>query len=106
MAKWGAEALAYNRYINQNGSLKRVPVPDLAAPPKIPDNRAQPGFKPGPVKHPPGLDLDGIGRMLRRILPQDLDTGDILLFAVLLLLYVDSGDIEMLLVLGLLFFMK
>lgn len=44
--------------------------------------------------------------MLRRILPQDLDTGDILLFAVLLLLYVDSGDIEMLLVLGLLFFMK
>ena len=93
--------MAYNRYVNQGGTRRRLVVQDDApAPPRpvFPD-RGQRGPDPG-------LNFGKLGDTLKALLPQGLDTGDLLLFAVLLLLYVDSGDTEALILLGVLLFMK
>ncbi len=98
--------MTYNRYVNQNGSHKRLQVPEkkearpreAAVPP-----RSGPQNNTGASMFP---DLNGIGRMLNNILPNQFDNGDLLLFAVLLLIYLDSRDIEPLIMLGVLIFMK
>ena len=95
--------MAYNRYVNQDGRRRRLVVQEDAAPSPMPRRSPPPGGMHGPG---PGLNLAGLGGTLKNLLPQDLDTGDLLLFAVLLLLYAESGDTEALILLGVLLFMK
>ena len=97
--------MAYNRYVNQDGRRRRLVVQEDEAPLRRPQHGHSPGgtHRPGPG---PGLNLMGLGSTLKNLLPQDLDTGDLLLFAVLLLLYTESGDTEALILLGVLLFMK
>ena len=101
--------MAFNRYVNENGNRRRLSVPETSPEPEhrqAPAAAAVP-LQPSRNQRPgPGFDLNGIGRMLKNILPKNLDTGDMLLLAVLLLLYIDSGDIEILIMLAALFFMK
>lgn len=99
--------MAFNRYVNENGSRRRLSVPETSPEPEHRQAPASVPPQPSRNQRPgPGFDLNGISRMLKNILPKNLDTGDMLLFAVLLLLYIDSGDIEMLIMLAVLFFTK
>ncbi len=75
----------YNRYYGNTGRVERVGTP-----------RPAPGTSPPPPeKRPPGPPegLSGeLSRILRRLSPARLDTEDLLLMAVLYLLYRECGD--------------
>ena len=96
--------MAYNRYQGNSGRVQRVeerqrePGPAPSAPPRPgPGERRPPGLFPG---------LSGeLGRLLSRLSPMELETEDILLIAVLYLLYRDSGDEEFLFMIGGLLFL-
>ena len=79
-----------NRYEGNTGRFTRMPEPqDLPPPP--------PG--PRPPRRPPELDL-------RRLLPgigAELETEDLLLLLILYLLYRESGDQELLVIMGAMF---
>lgn len=84
---------AINRYDGLTGAHTRLPEPEPffppPPPPPPPEHRPPPG--------PPGLpDLSGLlGRMLG-----ELETEDLLLVLILYLLYRESGDTELLIILG------
>lgn len=89
-----------NRYEGNTGRFTRMPEPqDLPPPPPEPmprPVRPAPGPMPPP---PPGLDL-------RRLLPgigAELETEDLLLLLILYLLYRESGDQELLVIMGAMF---
>ena len=89
-----------NRYEGNTGRFTRMPEPqDLPPPPPEPmprPIRPAPGPMPPP---PPGLDL-------RRLLPgigAELETEDLLLLLILYLLYRESGDQELLVIMGAMF---
>ena len=89
-----------NRYEGNTGRFTRMPEPqDLPPPPPGPmprPVRPAPGPMPPP---PPGLDL-------RRLLPgigAELETEDLLLLLILYLLYRESGDQELLVIMGAMF---
>ena len=76
----------YNRYYGNSGRCERVGVPP---PPPPPPSR------PPPEQRPPGppWGLSGeLGRLLARLAPGRLETEDLLLLAILWLLYRESGD--------------
>ena len=93
----------YNRYIPQSdGSYCRKTIPDSCAqkkqsqscapaapPPPPPPPREQRQSKPHPQHHPP--QPSGIGSFLRRILPENFDTGDLMIVLLLLLM---AGDCQ------------
>lgn len=90
-----------NRYEGNTGRFTRMPEPqDLPPPPpgpRPPPIRPVPG--PRPPRHPPELDL-------RRLLPgigAELETEDLLLLLILYLLYRESGDQELLVIMGAMF---
>ena len=90
-----------NRYEGNTGRFTRMPEPqDLPPPPPGPSPhpiRPVPG--PRPPRHPPELDL-------RRLLPgigAELETEDLLLLLILYLLYRESGDQELLVIMGAMF---
>lgn len=107
----------YNRYRGNSGRVERVtspapppgppsplPPPDeTASPPEPERRRAAPGGAPPGGKTPSdalrGLrgSLDGI---LSRLDPGRLETEDLLVLAILWLLYRDSGDKELLIAMG------
>lgn len=121
----------YNRYIrNDNGEYRRVPVPEnvpprsepYAPPPPPPPPPDSGGYHPfsgggprygydsshgnGPRNSPPPGDsgrrnglLSGI---LKKLNLEHIDTGDLLLILILILLFKDGEDEEMLIALGLL----
>ena len=76
-----------NRYEGNTGRVTRMPEPqDLPPPPRPPGPR-------------PGMDL-------RRLLPgigEELDAEDMLLLLILYLLYRESGDQELLVIMGAMF---
>ena len=75
----------YNRYIpQQDGSYRKNPIPEQkkAPPPSIP---------PAPCPPPPSRTETSAEGFLRQLLPKNLDTGD--LFVILLLLLM-AGDCE------------
>ena len=76
----------YNRYYGNSGRCERVGAPPPPPPPKPP---------PAPEQRPPGppRGLSGeLGRLLGRLAPGRLETEDLLLLAILWLLYRESGD--------------
>ena len=90
----------YNRYRGNSGRRERVPEPgDFSPPPPRPAAPPPPG--PEPQSPDAGLFSRGLGALLRRLSPGALETEDLLILAVLWLLYRESGDREFLLMLGL-----
>ena len=76
----------YNRYYGNSGRCERVGAPPPPPPPKPP---------PAPEQRPPGppRGLSGeLGRLLGRLAPGRMETEDLLLLAILWLLYRESGD--------------
>ncbi len=89
----------YNRYVrNDNGVYSRIPQEDTAPPP-------QEDASPPPPPPPPG-GTDGLTGLLRHLLDQfhldRVDTGDLLLLAILFFLFKEDADEELLVALGLL----
>jgi hypothetical protein len=109
----------YNRYIPQpDGSYRRNRMPDARprepvhrAPPPTPESPCPPppppqpqpecpSAPPAPVpcapkhhcKQPPSKQENSIGSFLRQILPKDLDTGDLLISLLLLLMAGDCAE--------------
>lgn len=104
----------YNRYIrNDTGVYERVPVPEAQdAPPREPPRpdpsaggppprQGQPGPSPPPTGRETGQrgPLEGL---LGKLKLDNIDTGDLLLLAILFLLFREGGDEELLIALGLL----
>lgn len=97
----------YKRWQGNTGVVDRVeerpappPAPAGPAPPPPP----RPGPPPGPMPRPgaAGEELPPFfGRLFGML--GDLETEDLLMILILYLLYRESGDVEMLLILGFLF---
>ncbi len=86
----------YNRYFpSENGVFERRTVPE--------PEPAQ-AHRPLPPPEPPAEKKRGDG-LLGRLLPKDLDTGDLLLILILLLLMQDGGEDSETLVLTILAFL-
>lgn len=119
----------YNRYIrNDQGAYTRIPEEEPRQPqasppppggPEPPHTGDRPGdgashAPPGGGQHPPHTDAppqddgrgDSLTGLLRRLLDQfhlnSLDTGDLLLLAILYFLFREGADEELLVALGLL----
>ena len=83
----------YNRYIPNGISYTRIPEEEApAAPPPGPERPEEPGEKKA-------AELSGLLRGLRL---EGLDTGDVLLLLILLLLFLEGDDWELIITLGLL----
>ena len=86
-----------NRYEGNTGRVTRLPeAHDRVPPPPPPGPALRP---PPPPGLPPGLDL-------RRLLPglgAELEAEDLLLLLILYLLYRESGDQELLVIMGAMF---
>ena len=86
-----------NRYWGNTGRSERVEEPPLRAPEDAP-RPSPPGAERRPPpgeRRPPGAQsgLSGeLGRLLGRLSPARLETEDLLLLAILYLLYRESGD--------------
>ena len=106
----------YNRYVPQSdGSYQRNRMQD-SAPRRVSPPPAPPSPPPGPAHTPPAPPCEpppvqaesiGIGNFFRQLLPQGLDTADLLIILLILLM---AGDCEedrnyALLTLALYFFM-
>lgn len=87
----------YNRYIpNQDGTYQksRIQNPEQdrkqPCPPKDPPQA--PPCPPPPPSEPPYRSPGGAGDFLRQLLPKNLDTGDLLIIVLLLLMAGDCKD--------------
>lgn len=118
----------YNRYIrNDNGVYERVSIPDpYQEPPHEPPRNGGGQGQPPPAGRqpererrdpppgnaaygpppPPPFDRGGrqglLNGLLGKLKLDNIDTGDLLLLAILFLLFKDGGDDELLIALGLL----
>ena len=94
----------YNRYVPQpDGSYRKNKLPDAAPPPPPPSSPPPPQEKVCPPPPPPpprpehrpeihcGHSAQA-GDFLRRLLPKNLDTGDLLVIVLLLLMAGDSNE--------------
>ena len=89
-----------NRYEGNTGRMIRIPEPQDLPPPPPPRSGPQRRPPPPPPRAPfPGFDL---GRLLPG-LGEGLETEDLLLLLILYLLYRESGDQELLIILGAMF---
>ena len=90
----------YNRYIPQpDGSYRRSRMPDASRPhrpqpepePPCPEPEPQ---KPASKAHPRSQrrDSQDISTFLKRLLPKDFDTGDLLIIVLLLLMAGDCAE--------------
>lgn len=83
----------YNRYIGQNGAY----YPIEEAPNRNDIGRQPPPHHSGP--DPGDSIFGGIASALKSILPDTMDTGDLLLLLILLLMYIETKDEETLITL-------
>lgn len=100
----------YNRYIGNTGKYYRVEEPGDKIPPKpvsVPDPDYHTTAKaPNPISKPKGFFpnsrglSDGLRGLLKGILPDKVDIGDLLLILILLLLYIEKEDEDILIILG------
>lgn len=102
-----------NRYQGNSGRVVRVE--ESAALPSVPRHEPKLPFVPPEAKHGrPGAmpggglsgALGGIGEKLSRLIPTDLgqlETEDIILLLILYLMYRESGDSELLIIMGAMF---
>lgn len=81
-----------NRYFGNTGRMERLP--DRPKPPPPP-----PPCVPTPPPPRPGRETD-VFRFLRRLDPRRMEQEDLLLLAILWLLYRESGERELLIVMG------
>lgn len=82
----------YNRYIpNQDGSYQKNRIPNPEQKPSCPPNAppSEPPCPAPPPPEPPYRAPGGAGDFLRQLLPKNLDTGDLLIIVLLLLM---AGD--------------
>ena len=98
-----------NRYQGNSGRVERFPESgeDRRAPPReqIPRRQPPPPVRPTPPEPVPGGLLNGLGD-LGRLLPDkigELETDDIILLLILYLMYRESGDSELLIIMGAMF---
>ena len=104
--------MAYNRYNGSTGERTRVEEPASVEPPRdaSPLPRESAPERPPPPeseKTPPSPLLSlrsGLDGIFERLDPKRLETEDILVLAILWLLYRESGDWEMLIALGAYYF--
>lgn len=97
----------YNRYTPQSdGTFRRAHVPDPPLPPPPPKPQAPPPQEEAPAKpiHAPGPpprrsaprrdppEGRGIGSFLRQLLPKDMDTADLMIVLLLLLMAGEDPD--------------
>ncbi|MEG2119992.1 MAG: hypothetical protein RRY53_06505 [Pseudoflavonifractor sp.] len=82
--------MMYNRYIPSGTSYTRVTEED-AAPPTAPREAETAGEKKG-----------GLSALLKGLKLENMDTGDILLLLIMLFLFLEGDDIELIITLGLL----
>lgn len=90
----------YKRWQGNTGEVRQVEERSAPPPPPRPAP-SPPPRSPGHAPTPPLSGLPFLGR-LEGVLGA-LETEDLLLIAILYLLYRESGDVEMLLILGVLF---
>ena len=95
-----------NRYQGNSGRVERFPESgeERRAPPReqIPRRQPPPPVRPKPPKPAPGGLLNGLVD-IGRLLPDkigELETDDIILLLILYLMYRESGDKELLFILG------
>lgn len=98
-----------NRYQGNSGRVERFPesVEERRAPPReqIPRRPPPPPVRPKPSEPAPGGLLNGLGD-IGRLLPDkigELETDDIILLLILYLMYRESGDSELLIIMGAMF---
>ena len=103
--------MAYNRYNGSTGERTRVEEPASIEPPgESPLPRESTPERPPPPeseKTPPSPLLSlrsGLDGIFERLDPKRLETEDLLVLAILWLLYRESGDWEMLIALGAYYF--
>lgn len=85
----------YNRYRGNSGQVERVPDAPHA------EFRPRPSMPPAAKqKPPPGVSGGGLQQLLQKFSLADLESEDLLLILVLYLLYRESGDKELLFILG------
>ena len=97
-----------NRYQGNSGRVERFPESgeERRAPPReqIP-RRQPPPVRPKPSEPAPGGLLNGLGD-IGRLLPDkigELETDDVILLLILYLMYRESGDSELLIIMGAMF---
>ena len=77
----------YNRYIpQQDGTFRRKQEPDMARPTPPRPKPPEPPPCPPPHRDPPME--DSVSGFLKRLIPKDFDTGDLIVVLLLLM----SGD--------------
>lgn len=84
----------YNRYIpQQDGSHKRNRVEDSPAPPPPQHRPPQSAPQPPPIQQmTQGPSGSNIGGFLRKLIPGDFDTGDLIVVLLLLLMAGDKPE--------------
>ena len=79
----------YNRYIpQQDGTYQKNRIPTPQPQPAPPKPQPQPCHEPPPPMRQP----EGALSFLKQLLPQNLDTGDLLIIVLLLLMAGDGKD--------------
>ncbi len=98
-----------NRYDGKTGRVEHIPEPDLTmnTAPFAAMSESSMGDGRAEFKKPTGVSgiLDGIGGIFSKLKKSIPDLEDMILVAVLYLLYRESGDIEFLLIAGAMLFM-
>lgn len=83
----------YNRYVpRQDGSYTRRTVEEPSRKPEAPPPQEQPPQEPPPCSRPPKQQDFSAGGFLKRLLPKDFDTGDLIVILLLLLMAGDSQE--------------
>ena len=79
----------YNRYIpQQDGTFRRKQEPDMPNPPR--PKPPEPPPCPPPHREPPKE--DSVSVFLKRLIPRDFDTGDLIVVLLLLLMAGDKPE--------------
>jgi hypothetical protein len=79
----------YNRYIpQQDGTFRRKQEPDMPNPPR--PKPPEPPPCPPPHREPPKE--DSVSGFLKRLIPRDFDTGDLIVVLLLLLMAGDKPE--------------
>ena len=91
-----------NRYDGKTGKMEYVPEPETI----IIETESPPGDGRAEYRKPPGASgfVDLLGGLLGKAKRAVPETEDLILIAVLYLMYRESGDIEFLLIAGILLF--
>ena len=92
----------YNRYIPDGDSYTRIPMEDLPPLPEDSEEKGQP-LPPGAADPPKKGEKKGLlSGLFKGLKLEGLDAGDILLLLIILFLFLEGDDMELIITLGLL----